>query len=216
MRLVLAIAALVASPLYAAAQAPAPAPEPAPTPVEPAPPSPGEPTAPTTPTAPAADAPKVDPAYGERPNRDVRDFPAPRGKDVIIVSYPDRSRKNITVLLSLAGSGLVMGALGLYFHLDSRSATDDIDADSTRGVPWSAAHQDTYERAERSATIAGVFYGLGGALVLASAVTYIVTEPKAETMVIQPHGTGHAALPRRTPIVAPTRGGAVIGGAWSF
>jgi hypothetical protein len=211
MRLVLAIAALVALPLHAAAQAPAPAPEPAPAPVEPAPPNQGEPTAP-----PPADAPAVDPAYGERPNRDVRDFPAPRGKDVIIVSYPDRSKKNITVLLALAGSGVAMGALGLYFHLDSRSAANEINADSSRGVPWSAAHQDTYERSERSAAIATVLYGVGGALVLASAVTYIVTEPKAETMVIQPHGTGHASLPRRTPIVAPTRGGALVGGAWSF
>ena len=55
--------------------------------------------------------------------------------------------------------------------------------------------------------VAGVFYGIGGALLLTSAIAYIATEPKAETTVIHPHA---AAL------VAPTNGGAIVGGAWRF
>lgn len=230
MRVVLALAAALALPIHAAAHAPAPtqapSPTPAPSPAQAPSPAPTDPAASGTPTeqtsAPGdtapADAPKVDPAYGERPapSHDTRNFPAPRGKDVVIVSYPDRSKRNITTLAVLGGGGLLASALGLYFHLDSRSASDDVSAQSYTGETWSAAHEDTYDRAHRSSIAAGVLYGLGAGLVLATAITYIVTEPKPETMVIHPHSTHASARARRVPLVAPTRGGAVVGGAWSF
>ncbi|HEY5923989.1 MAG TPA: hypothetical protein VIV11_20055 [Kofleriaceae bacterium] len=208
MRVALAIAAMVAVPITAAAQqppAPVPAPTSAPAPAPaPAPEPAGEPQ-------PEAPQPNVDPAYGERPSQDVRDFPAPRGKDVIIVSYPERSKKNVYVLGGLAVGGVLAGALGLYFHLDSRSAIDEVGANKFTGETWSPAHQDTYDRARSSSIAAGVLYGLGGGLLLASAIAYIATEPKPETMVIHPH-----ASPKPTALVAPTAGGAVVGGMWRF
>jgi hypothetical protein len=241
MRVALAIAATIAVPIRAAADEPAPAPTtPAPAPTTPAPapttPDPsGGPTfapggvpipptgttsepAPTTtatdasttaPSKPDEGAPGADPAYGGRPDPDVRRYSAPRAKDVVIIAYPERSRTNIMWLGGLGGAGVVLGAVGLYFHLDSRSASNDVSENQFSGRIWTTERQDTYDRANRSAVMAGVFYGLGGALVLATAITYMVTEPKAETMTIHPHG-------QPTALVAPTRGGAIVGGGWSF
>jgi hypothetical protein len=230
MRVALAIAATIAVPLRAVADEPAPpapsspAPSGGPTfapggvPIPPASPTTPAPTsepASTTSTAPATEPapvpaePGADPAYGGRPDPDVRNFPAPRGKDVVIVSYPERSRANIMWLAGLGGGGVLLGAIGLYYHLDSRSASNDVSSNQFTGRIWTSKEQATYDRANRSAVIAGVFYGLGGALVLATAITYMVTEPEAEQMTIHPHG-------QPTALVAPTRGGAIVGGTWSF
>ncbi len=208
MRAVLAIAAILAAPVTATAD------EPTPAPAEPAPvggAAPGE----TPATAPQpeqpVEGPKVDPAYGEHPEHDTRNFPDPKGKDVVIVSYPERSKTNIATIVGLAAGGAIIGAVGFYFHMDSRSASDEVSAHRFTGEPWSAAHQDTYDRAHSSAVAAGVLYGVGGGLLLASAIVYMATEPKAETMVIHPHSGSQARA-----LIAPTNGGAMIGGAWRF
>lgn len=217
MRFALVIAATVwvalAAPTLAVADDPGGAPTPAPAPA----PSTGTNAPGETPTTAQpqpehpVDEPKADPAYGGRPDADVRNFPSPRGKDVVIVAYPDRSTKNVAIMGALAGAGVVAGAFGLYFHLDSRSASDEVSAHKATNVPWTQDQQDTYDRANRSATAAGVLYGIGGGLILATAVMFIVTEPKPETMIIHPH-----VDPKPTALVAPTRGGAMIGGAWRF
>src|SRR5687768_13725597 len=211
MRLALALAATIAVPVTAVAEeAPPPPPE-----QLPAGPAPAEP-APTT--APGETPPKVDPAYGDYPDRTLpepadgrKNFPAPRGKDIVIVAHPDRSKSNITVLAALGGGGVVFAAVGLYFHLDARTATSEVEASKFTGEPWTRERQATYERAESSSMLAGVFYGIGGALVLATAITYIATEPKAETITIHPY-----ANPKPVALVAPTRGGAMVGGMWRF
>ena len=200
MRVVLAIAALVAVPITAAAD------EPAPPPVQalPATPPPAGTAAPAE-EKPPAPAPPADPAYGEAPEWDVKNFPAPRGKDYVIVSYPERSKKNVTVLVGMAAGGVVLGGLGVYFHLDSRDASDEVGAQKFTGATWTAERQNTYERAHSSAVAAGVLYGVGGGLLLATAIAFIATEPKAENIVIHPHTA-----------VVPTRGGAFVGTGWSF
>jgi hypothetical protein len=219
MRVVVAIAAMVAAPVLALADepatptapvggstpaptAPAPASAPAPAPAEPPTAAPGE--------TPVAD-PKVDPAYGEKPEYDTRNFAAPRGKDVVVIAYPERTRKSILVMGGLAAGGALFGAVGLYFHLDSRSASNDVSAHENTGVPWSAAKADAYDRAHSSAVTAGVLYGIGGSLLLATAIVYIVTEPEAEKMVIHPHVDD-----KPSALVAPLPGGAMVGGAWRF
>jgi hypothetical protein len=200
MRVALAIAATVALPTTALADEPVPG---IPGPGVPVPASePAPAPAPEAPPVEPGPAPKSDPAYG-----DVRNFPAPKGKDVVVVGYPERSKQNIVLLGSLAAGGVVMGAIGLYFNLDASSASDEVSANKATGEPWSADKQEVYERAHRSTVTAGIFYGIGGGLLLATAVAYIVTEPKAETTVIHPHATA---------LVAPTKGGAIVGGAWRF
>ncbi len=130
-------------------------------------------------------------------------------QDIVIVIPGERSAENKLLLGSLAGASLIAGALGAYFHLDSRSASDDVSASKFTGHAWTTDDQDLVDRADRSRSRAIVGYSVGGALLIGAAVAFIVTEPKAETTVIRPHGRG-------SPSVAPTEGGAVLGGMWSF
>lgn len=164
------------------------------------------PPQPEQPAPAPAPAPVDDPAYGERP--DPADgggsyFAAPKGKDIVVKMHPDRSRRNVTGLLILGGAGLVVSGVGLVFHLDSKSATEEVGAHKFTGETWTPERQDVYERAHRSAIAAGVFYGIGGGLLIGTAIAYMVTEPKMETTVIHPH-------------VAIGPSGAMVGGGWQF
>lgn len=192
--LLVATRAFAEEPAPPAPQPPAPAPAPA---------APGD----TEPAAPEQ-SPPGDPAYSQPPERDLADggasyFAAPKGKDIVIKHYPDRSRKNVIGLWTTVGAGAVLGGVGFAFHLDYRSKSGDVAASRFTGQPWNAERQATYEDAQRSSTMAGVFYGLGGATLLAAVVAFIVTEPKVETMVIHPH-------------VDPKSGGATLGAGWRF
>lgn len=222
MRSVLALVALTA---VAAAQPPPveptlpPAPTPSPVPAP-------EPAATTLPPAPSADAaeppatePAVDPAYGERPDSESstramtdEDTSGARARRDIVVRYhPDRTRENMLMLAALGGAGLVFGGIGLYFHRDATSAIDAVAADRFTGDAWSSRHQDDYDRAYSSSIVAGVTYGIGGALLLATAITYIVTEPEMQTRVVRPYSNN-----RPISYVTPLRGGAFVGRGWTF
>jgi hypothetical protein len=165
---------------------------------------------------PADPAPSPPPAGGPpgttvptlRPEPDSSDFAKPRaaGKDIVITVPGERSHHNILVLSSIAGAGALLGAVGLYFNLDARSAANDVNADQAQHVPWTPALQSKYDQAHDSSVKAGVFYGLGGAVVIGAIVGLIITTPKDTTTVIHPH----------TALIAPTPGGAVVGTAWSF
>jgi hypothetical protein len=135
--------------------------------------------------------------------------PAYAEKDIIIEIPGERSTENKLMLGGIAGAGVILGLLGAYWHLDSRSASDDVTADSFTGQAWTAEDQALFERAERSRGRAIIAYSAGGVLLVGAAVLYIITEPKSETAVIRPHGRG-------SPTVTPTDGGAMLGGMWSF
>jgi hypothetical protein len=136
------------------------------------------------------------------------DYAKPRaaGKDIVITVAGERSQNNIIILSSIAGAGVLLGAVGLYYNLDARSSGDDVNALSAAHVPWTPALQAKYDQAHDSSVKAGVFYGLGGAVVITAIVGLIITAPKDSTTVIHPH----------TAVIAPTKGGAVVGTAWSF
>ncbi|MGE5180456.1 MAG: hypothetical protein ACM31C_00255 [Acidobacteriota bacterium] len=131
-----------------------------------------------------------------------------RQKDIVIVTEPDRPANNKILLASLAGGAALFGGIGLYFHLDSRSASNDVSAKRSTNTAWTSADAARYDQAHSSATKAEVFYGIGGALLVGAVVTWIVTAPNSETTVIHTGGG--------TPVVAPTPGGALVGGAWTF
>jgi len=176
-----------------------------------APPQTGEPTTDTS-------EPKGDPAYGEKPDptydqsHGVPDAGGPSvGKDIYIKSYPDRSKTNVMGLAIAGGAAVVLGGIGLYFHLDSRAESSTINAHKFTGQAWTPDREATYDDAHSSAVTAGVLYGIGGAVLLGTAIAYMVTEPKMETIVIHPHRS-----PKPTALLAPTRGGAFVGGTWSF
>lgn len=124
-------------------------------------------------------------------------------KDIVVTTEGERSAKNIAILASIAGAGALLGGIGVYFNLDSRSAADSVSANSPTSTPWTPARQTTYDRAHDSGVKAEIFYGVGAALVVGAAVGLIVTTPAPETTVIHPHIT-----------VQP--GGATLGGSWSF
>ena len=135
--------------------------------------------------------------------------PAHADQDIVIEIPGERSTENKILLGSLGGAGLLLGVLGAYWHLDSRSASNDVSADSFTGHAWTAEDQETLDRADRSRGRAIIAYSAGGALLVGAAIVYILTEPKSETAVIRPHGRG-------SPSVTATDGGAIIGGTWSF
>lgn len=190
-------------------------------PQAPTPPAPAPESAPAPePQDPAKPEPKADPAYGEKPDPAYTgDLPGDGstgyersvGKDIYIKSYPDRSHSNILALSIGAGASVVLGGIGLYFHLHSRELSNEVSAHKFTGEVWTDDRQDTYDAANRSAVTAGVIYGIGGAVLLGTAIAYMITEPKMETIVIHPHVNG-----KPTALVAPTRGGALVGGTWSF
>jgi hypothetical protein len=137
---------------------------------------------------------------------------APRAhaeKDIVIDIPGERPVENKILIGSLVGAGFIAGVVGAYFHLDSRSASDDVSASKYTGHAWTSDDQDAVDRADRSKTRAIIGYSVGGALLIGAAVVYIATEPKSGTAVIHPHGRG-------TPTMQPTEGGAVLGGMWSF
>jgi hypothetical protein len=137
---------------------------------------------------------------------------APRAhaeKDIVIEIPGERPVENKILIGSLVGAGLIAGAVGAYFHFDSRSASSDVSASKYTGHAWTSDDQDLVDRADRSRSHAIILYGVGGALLIGAAVVWIATEPKSETAVIHPHGRG-------TPTVQPAEGGAVLGGMWSF
>jgi hypothetical protein len=139
--------------------------------------------------------------------------PQARGKDIVIVTPGERSRNNVWTIATLGGAGALVGGLGLYFHLDSRSASDDVSARIPTGSVWTRADAARYDQAQRSATKAAVCYGVGGAVLLGALVYAIVTQPEPETTIIHPHAN---PKPEATPTVTPASGGALVGGVWSF
>lgn len=136
---------------------------------------------------------------------DTQMFRAPTGGDIVIDTPNDRSTNNVILLSSLAGAGAILGGVGLYFHLDSRSQSDKISATANTGRPWTPADQATADTASSDRTKAAVFYAVGGALIIASAITLMLTDPGSTHTVIHPHTA-----------LAPVPGGAIAMHEWSF
>jgi len=180
------LGSLVATPAFAAEPA-LPPPAPPPTPTEPTPP----------PALPLVTMPGMTPEY---PPQSMR-------KDIVVTTDRDRDSKNIAILASIAGAGAILAGVGVYYNLDSQDAANAVSPRMPTGAAWTADRQADYDRAHESGVKAGIFYGLGGAALITATVMFIVTAPGSETTVIHPH---------YAPTVAPTPGGAMLGGTWSF
>lgn len=125
-------------------------------------------------------------------------------RDIVVEVPNERTTPNKIGLAGLAAGGLLVGAIGLYFHLDARDAVDAVEADRFTGEAWTAEKVELVDRADRSSTRAGIAYGIGGAILIGAIVGFIVTDPKSQTSVI------------RTSQITPTAGGAIVGTGWSF
>ncbi len=125
--------------------------------------------------------------------------------DITVEIPGERSTANIATLAGITGGAALFGAIGLYFHLDSRSISSDLSASMPTGKPWTDADRKKEAQASDDRTRAAIFYGIGGALLVGAVVTYIATEPGSEIQVIRPHTS-----------VQPTPGGALVTRWWSF
>lgn len=133
--------------------------------------------------------------------------PAVAEAEIAVVTPGERSNGNLATTGALAGAGVVVSAFALYFHLDGKSLSDDVNADSFTGKIWTQERDDKFNDAGDNRTKAIVGYSVGGALVVSAVVYHILTAPPDETVVIKT---------RLTPIIAPQQGGAFLGGMWSF
>ena len=133
--------------------------------------------------------------------------PAVAEREIVIETSGERSRENKLMLAGLVTAAGLAGGLGLYWHLDSRSASSEVSASLFTGEAWTADDAATLARGERSGTRALVAYGVGGALLIGAVAALILTEPPSETTVLRPGAA---------PTVVPTQGGAMVGGWWSF
>lgn len=156
------------------------------------------------PVEPPAEPPVEPPLPVEAPPREEQPTVIPQRSREIKIEVPgERSRDNMLLVGGLAAGGLLVSALGVYWHLDSRDAADQINADDVTGHAWGQAQVDLEDRANRSRTRAIISYSIGGALLVGTLVTYIVTSPRSETTVIR---TGFA----------PVEHGGVVTRMWSF
>jgi hypothetical protein len=188
-RLGLACVLAIALPRVGVADEPAPAPAPEPAPAtEPAPaPAPAPVTVPT-------------------PDDERAPVTRVRSRDITIEVPGERSRNNKLIIGGIFGGGVLVSALGLYYHLDSRDAANEVSADRFNGKSWTEKQEDLVARADRSKTRATVAYAIGGGLLIGAIVAYIVTAPKSETAVIHTGGV----------VVVPTDEGGMVTRMWSF
>jgi len=129
-------------------------------------------------------------------------------RDIVIETPGERPANTKILLAGLVGASLIAGGFGLYWHLDSRSASDELSAGKFTGKAWTSEDIALVEQADRSTTRATIAYGIGGGLLLGAAIAFIATDPGSETTVITPN--------RATPTVSSTSGGAVLGAKWRF
>ncbi|HLL24033.1 MAG TPA: hypothetical protein VK427_17995 [Kofleriaceae bacterium] len=132
----------------------------------------------------------------------------PQPRRELQVEIPgERSSNNKLFVGGLAAVGLIGSALGVYWHLDSRDASDEVSADAFTGDAWNEDSIALVDRANRSKTRATVAYAVGGAFLVGALVTWIVTEPTSEVAVIRTGGVAIAPTPD---------GGTLVTKLWSF
>ncbi|MEO8700025.1 MAG: hypothetical protein ABI867_08270 [Kofleriaceae bacterium] len=170
-------------------------PPPPPPPEQPAPEPEPEPLVVPLPTAPSTGEHTQQEHEGQMLRTPIR----PRE---IVIDVPGERTRNQKILIgSLLGTGAIAGAIGLYFHLDSRDAADSVSASQPTGEAWSDDDQALVERGARSRTRAAIGYSIGGAFMIGTIVSLIITSPKPERNVIRPH-------------FAVNEHGGILGGAW--
>ncbi len=133
------------------------------------------------------------------------------GDDIKIRLDKPRTGKQRIVIGALLGGAVVFGGLGVGFHLDSRSVSDELGAKDFTGLVYTREREDLRRRGVRSRAIAIGGYAVGGVLLISTVVALLVTQPGTELLTID-------SQPVKTPVsLVPLRdGGAVVSGAWSF
>ena len=129
--------------------------------------------------------------------------PLVRTREIVVEVPGERSRNNKLVVGSVLLGGALVSGVGVLYHLRSRDAADAVSADEFTGRPWTDANEALVQRAADSRRNATIAYGVGGALLVGGLVVYIATAPSSTKEVLRPH-------------LAFTKGGATVGGEWSW
>jgi tetratricopeptide (TPR) repeat protein len=105
--------------------------------------------------------------------------------------------------LGLAGGGVVAAAIGIYFAVDARDASQEIDAFYDGGGTWNPGIAAVEERGRRAEVVSISLLAAGGALALAGGVLrYLGREP---------------ASPDGPSLALDVRAGArTVGASWRF
>jgi hypothetical protein len=129
-----------------------------------------------------------------------------------------RSRGQRILLASLFGGAALAGGIGLVFHLDSRSKSNQVSAvgDHT-GRVYDEEVDATRRGALRSRTAAIVGYGVGGAALIAGVIAWFVTEPGTEVVTAGKDKDTKPPPPTAPPVsLAPLPGGVLASAGWTF
>jgi hypothetical protein len=130
----------------------------------------------------------------------------------------ERTSTEWIIIASLGGGAVLASGVGLLFTLDSRRKSDQISAIGRHtGQIYTPEIESTRRSALRSRTVAIVGFSVGGALLAATAVAFIATDPGSEEIDVDEYQRrfeeGRGAV---VPIVDPQPGGAVLGASWAF
>jgi hypothetical protein len=134
--------------------------------------------------------------------------PPPMNEDIVIQTPGTRPTLNLVTISVVAGLGVVAGGIGVYENLEARKAANDLSGDGNPSRTWTPALANEQHDLHHDNTGAAIGYSVGGALLVGTVVFVLLTQPPGTTTVIHPR-LRHAS-------VAPTAGGAMLGGSWSF
>jgi hypothetical protein len=126
----------------------------------------------------------------------------------------ERTTRQRVLIGSLFGGSVLLGGVGLLFHIDSKHKSDEVSTDAGHhtGHIYTEELDDTRRAALRSRNFAIASYALGGGLLVGTFIAYLLTDPGQETIRV---GTEAESTGARL-LVAPTESGAVVGGSWRF
>lgn len=130
-----------------------------------------------------------------------KDVPPPQ-------ATPPRTTGERLVIGGLLAGSLIAAGVGAEFNLGARDAADSVSAKSLTGKTWTPDLQATYDRIHTDNVRAGIAYGVAGAFAIATLVALWETEK--EPGEVELHPTSGTAL------VAPVRGGAIVGASWTW
>lgn len=130
--------------------------------------------------------------------------PPPPRRDIVIEVPGERTKQNKLAIAGVAVGGVLVGAIGVYYNLESRDAANEASADRFTGKAWTPDKMERVQDARDAGRNATIAYSIGGALLVGAIAAFIITAPKSETTVI------------RTGGISPTDGGALVHGTWSF
>lgn len=127
-----------------------------------------------------------------------------------------RGRSERILIASLLGGAGLVGGVGLLFHLDSERRSSEVSVRPGRhtGLIYTEERDRTRRAAIRSRNFAVAGYSVGGGLLIAALVTYVVTDPGRDIITV---GEEPAPPPPTSSLlVEPVPGGAVVAGQWDF